>query len=204
MKIKLSFFVLFFCLQNVNAQISIEPIVGLNNLKSTGTVRNLTGLCDEFNFSKNFEGKNYLIGLNLNFQVNKHFSISTGFNYSKSAERYCDIGIVGWSLLKFENLNWTVLPEYNYKGFRIGFGINYQLLKGIHKGKSSDPNINGDNQGNRQQLGWISSLSYQFKPVSIAIRYSEMNNIKPEKYDVILNVKSIELLFGFPIYLLKP
>ena len=204
MKIKLSFFVLFFCLQNLCAQVLIEPMVGLRSLKTVGSFRNHTGLCDEFDFSKILNKKNYLVGINLGFQISNRLLLNSAFNYSKGAEKYCDKGIVGWSLLKFENLNWTLLPEYKYKGFKIGFGLNYQLLKDIHKGKTSDPNINGDNQGNRQQLGWISSFSYQFEPVSIAIRYSETSNIEPEKNDVILNTKSVELIFGFPIFLSKP
>lgn len=196
MKIKLTLFVLFFCFQNLCAQILFEPMIGFKKMNLRG-INYGRGSCQSRDYSPkhNFLEEYLTLGLNTGIEINNSITMNINGTFSTQIEPYCDRGIAGFTQMRFQSYTFQFLPKYQIRNFIFGTGIN----SGFHNAQlgRKDPNSWLTSPNLFKHVGWSLSFGYIIRPILIELRYMDSRIIGERMQHRFDQTQSMELILAY-------
>jgi len=148
-----------------------------------------------------FETRSANLKLGLVQSITHKFSVEAALQFGVQSMPYSDYGFAGWTDLRFDQYNFSLLPRYAlFDNIDIGLGFTYGILSDFELGKKERKLWSrAGTEKNQRHIGWITSISYQINPITIALQYlhTDGENFNPNK--LIYQIKSIELLLSYQL-----
>ncbi len=179
--------------------------MGYNFTKNTGFSQDELILNDVIP-DNNFGNKNFFFGGGVTQFISDRISLKIIGQYGKNMIRYSDTGVVGYTDVKFKRLGLSALPCWKIlDNIELGIGLTYHELNSFEIGKRRIDVWNElGNRYNQKQIGWITSVSYNFKSILINLRYTEAHSNGTSDYYFIKETNAIELSLAYRLKIFHP
>jgi len=179
----------------VYSQTYLEPILGYGFSKNIGFSDNeYVGIDIPVN---NFNSRNLLLGAAVTSYITNNISFKIIGQNSKNFVGYSGRGIVGFTDMKFKKFNVSLTPILHiFKNIEIGVGINYNRLYNFEIGKELKQGYYWSKLNipiNQNQIGWVTSLSYNYKSILMSLQYFDSYSVRAEIHHYIKRTGLIEL-----------
>jgi hypothetical protein len=146
-----------------------------------------------------FETRSPFLHFGVNQNITNRLSLKAGFEFGVENVAFIDYGFAGWTDLRFDHYNFLLVPQYTiFKNVEIGFGVSYGILSDYELGKKERNIWNPTNSSyNQKHIGWITSLNYNLRPVTIALQYRQTTDKHVDQNKLVHQINSIEALLSY-------